>query len=292
MDITSGDVVNLLLPYLAIGHISFAQEGFKSVGPIQYALHKVYAYIEPSLLRMVDFLIAKPIMTNTRIGRRILYLIAWASYIFPYGIVVSTEAAMRLVDHIDQTEGPKDVVRFAVGPCVCQRALNRQKDPYCKDIVLLYGADIYLHMLIGYKIITAHDVKEILKNCRDKGLVHCVDFCMHSGRWMFVICNCDSEICVLTRTYSFTGKFLYAGPERVARKADLCIGPENCGACIRSCIFGANTIYGENILVDQKRCMGCGQCAHVCKGDARSMEQRPDYAHGNIIDEKILLSIE
>jgi hypothetical protein len=195
------------LAFFCAGHIRLTNDGFEPAGRGQVFFHTIYAHIEPLILKITDFLLTKRFMTENRLGKNILYFIAWASYLFPYGLIVSTEAAMRLVDYIDATEGPKGA-RFAVGPCVCQRSLKRRQEPYCKDIVLLYGADIYRYMLIGYKTIAAEEVKEILTACRDKGLVHSIDFCMQSGTWTFVICNCDKDICGLVRTYLFTGKFI------------------------------------------------------------------------------------
>ncbi|HQP30001.1 MAG TPA: 4Fe-4S binding protein [Deltaproteobacteria bacterium] len=283
-----GDGTFWALAFFCAGHIRLTNDGFEPAGRGQVFFHTIYAHIEPTILRITDFLLTKRLMTETRLGRKVLYLIAWASYLFPYGLVVSTEAAMRLVDFIAATEGPKGA-RFAVGPCVCQRSLKRHQEPYCKDIVLLYGADIYQYMLIGYKAIAAEEVKEILAACRDKGLVHSIDFCMQSGRWTFVICNCDKDICVLVRTYLFTGKFIYAGPEIVARDRVRCLGREVCGACVEACIFGANSLAGDEVKVDYRRCMGCGQCVRVCRGSARVLKPRPDYAHDDIIAARILL---
>jgi ferredoxin len=144
-------------------------------------------------------------------------------------------------------------------------------------------------MLIGYKTISAEEVKEILKDCNAKGLVHSIDFCMQSGKWTFVICNCDKDICVLTRTYFITGKFIYPGPQIVGREQARCVGPDECGACVQSCIFGANSLVGGEVVVDYRRCMGCGQCLRVCRGAARTLKDRPNYAHEDIIAAKILL---
>jgi len=288
MEFSLGDGTLLGLVFFCAGHIRLTNDGFEPAGLGQVFFHTIYAHIEPVLLKLTDFLLTKRVMTETRLGRSILHFIAWASYLFPYGLIVSTEAAMRLVDYIDATEGPKGA-RFAVGPCVCQRSLKRRKEPYCKDIVLLYGADIYRYMLIGYKTIAAEEVKEILTACRDKGLVHSIDFCMQSGKWTFVICNCDKDICVLVRTYLFTGKFIYAGPEIVSRDSVKCLGAKACGACVEACIFGANSLAGDEIIVDYRRCMGCGQCVRVCRGAVRALKPRHDYAHDDIIAAKILL---
>ena len=54
---------------------------------------------------------------------------------------------------------------------------------------------------LGYRIINADEAVAILERCRDAGLVHSLDFCMQSGRWHFVICNCDRDICVLVRVF-------------------------------------------------------------------------------------------
>jgi len=288
MEISFGDGSLLGLFFLCAGHIRLTNDGFEPAGRGQVFFHTIYAHIEPLILKITDFLLTKRLMTDTRLGRSILHFIAWASCLFPYGLVVSTEAAMRLVEYIDATEGPKGA-RFAVGPCVCQRSLKRRKEPYCKDLVLLYGADIYQYMLIGYKVIAAEEVKEILTACRDKGLVHSVDFCMQSGRWTFVICNCDKDICVLVRTYLFTGKFIYGGPEIVSRDSGKCLGAKACGACVTSCIFGASSLKGDAVALDLQRCMGCGQCVRTCRGSARAMKPREGYAHDDIISAKILL---
>ena len=288
MEISFGDGSLLGLFFLCAGHIRLTNDGFEPAGRGQVFFHTIYAHIEPVLLKLTDFLLTKRVMTDTRLGRSILHFIAWASYLLPHGLVVSTEAAMRLVDYIDSTQGPKGA-RFAVGPCVCQRSLKRRMEPYCKDIVLLYGADIYQYMLIGYKVITADQVKEILTACRDKGLVHSVDYCMQSGKWTFVICNCDKDICVLVRTYLFTGKFIYAGPQIVSRDRVKCLGANACGACIEACIFGANAAAGNEIVTDYRRCMGCGQGVRVCRGAARVLKPRPEYAHEDIIAARILL---
>lgn len=263
---------------LVLGHVGLAGDHLVNVGPIQYFLHKLYAVMEPVLLRITDFLITKKAVTGTRPGRLLLRIVALASHYLPHGLVITTPAAERFVDHIHRVEGPWGA-RLAVGPCVCQRALGRWKEPSCKDITVLYGADIYLHLKLGYRIITPDETKEILRQCRDAGLVHSLDFCMQSGRWAFVICNCDTEICVLTRTYFIVKKFLYPGPEIVNVNRELCLGEERCGNCVKSCVFGAITATGSLHLTDLSKCMGCGRCTPGCRGSARKMVKRSDFKH-------------
>ncbi len=155
--------------------------------------------------------------------------------------------------------------------------------------MILYGADIYRHLDLGYRVISALEAKTIVRQCRDAGLVHSVDFCMQTGKWAFVLCNCDSKICVLTRTFLLTGKFIYAGPEIVALNAEKCLGENKCGRCITACMFGVNSSTGTKPSVDFDRCLGCGQCARVCRGKARSMTRRVDYGQERVVPVEILL---
>jgi ferredoxin len=273
---------------LFAGHLGFSGKGLVRVGGLQYFLHKLYAMSEPLILRVVDFILSKRIMTETFLGKKLLRGIALVSRYLPHGIVITTEAAQRVVDLIEATEGPRGG-RLAVGPCVCQAALNRWQEPVCKDMVLVYGADIYTHLNMGYRTITAKEAGQMLRRFHKDGLVHELDFCMQSGKWTFVICNCEKQICVLTRVYLLTGEFLYPGPEIVRYNPDACVGPAQCGRCLERCLFGANLLKDGKIFVDYGKCMGCGLCVSSCAGGARSMVPRAAYAHEHQISSKLLL---
>ncbi len=161
-----------------------------------------------------------------------------------------------------------------MGRCVCQSALNRWEEPVCKDMVLLYGADIYIHLNKGYRLITAEEARQMLRRFHEDGLVHELDFCMQSGKWIFVICNCEKQICVSTRVYLLTGEFLHAGPEIVCYDPEQCVGAEQWGRCLERCIFDGNILKDRKILVDYGKCMGCGLCVSSCAGGAREMVPR------------------
>ena len=276
------------LTFLFIGHVGLSGKELRKVGPFQYFFHWLYAVCEPTVLRIVDFIFSIKVLTETKPGRMLLHLIAKLSWFFPHGIVLTTEAAQRMVDFITETEGPKGA-RLAVGPCVCQRALDRWKEPSVKDMVILYGADIYTHLKLGYKLIEAEAAKKMLREFHKEGLVHSLDLCMRSGKWAFVICNCDKEICVLARVYLILGAFLWPGTEVAAHDPNLCIGVKDCGHCIGRCIFDANTAVDGKIRFDAAKCMGCGLCVSTCIGKARTMVRRKDYRHQHQIPADILL---
>jgi ferredoxin len=258
-----------------IGHVALRGDEIVPIGRIHYVVHWLYGRFEPQILMTVDWIMRRKIIYGNPVGRTLLKFIAMILRYLPHGIIVTTRSE----------EGP----RLAVGPCVCQMSLNRWKEPSCKDIVVLYGADIYLHLKRGYRIISATEAEEILESCRDAGLVHSLDFCMQSGKWHFVVCNCDSEICVVTRGFFLTGRMLYPGPQIAKQDGSRCLGEDACGKCVAVCMFEANHVKEGKVYIDGKKCMGCGQCVRVCKGNAREMITRKKYKHEKIIPSKILL---
>jgi NAD-dependent dihydropyrimidine dehydrogenase PreA subunit len=274
---------------MLVGHVSFGGDKLVPIGRIHYVLHWLYGKYEPWILRLVDWLLSKKILTDSQPGRALLTLVATTSYYLPHGIVVPTASAVNLVRFIESLRDEENAPKLAVGPCVCQKALDRWQEPSCKDIVVLYGAEIYLHLNLGYRIINADEAVAILERCRDAGLVHSLDFCMQSGQWHFVICNCDRDICVLVRVFQITGKMIYAGPLIVKQDKEHCLGPEACGHCVNICMFGANSIRDQAIHVDGRKCHGCGQCVRICRGKARELVRRARYAHENVIPAQVLL---
>jgi len=283
-------IVPIILAMALFAHVRMSGTGLGTAGPVQYVLHWLYAVAEPSILKIVDRLITSPGVIGSVPGRAFLKIIAFLSHYFPHGLVLTTSAAERFLRHIEAAEGPGGA-RIAVGPCVCQRALDRWHGPSCKDIVVLYGADIYHHLNIGYRIINSDDASRILIECRDAGFIHSLDFCMQSGKWTFVVCNCDRDICVLYRTWRHTGKFLYPGPEIAFLAPGKCRGEEQCGLCVERCIFGAISSTGSQPDYDPSKCMGCGQCVLTCRGRARSMQARYDFIHERILPARLFLGL-
>ena len=278
-----------LIGLMLMGHIAFGRDQLVPIGRVHYFSHWLYGKYEPQILRLVDWFLRKKFITETPSGRALLRGIALSGHYLPHGLVVTTRAAANLIRYIDTLQSQENSPRLAVGPCVCQKALNRWREPSCKDIVVLYGADIYLSLNLGYKIINANEAVAILEQCRDAGLVHSLDFCLQSGKWHFVVCNCDQDICVLVRTFQITGKMIYAGPEIVRQDPVHCLGPEKCGDCVRICMFSANSVQKGQISVDYRKCFGCGQCVRVCPGKTRAMIKRSKFAHDHILPAKVLL---
>ncbi len=249
-----------------------------------------YGFYEPKLLRFADYM-----LKNEK--RKKFYVKMKKPRALPAGIIISTEAACRFVDFIYSQKLENTTARMAVSECVCQTALKSYTEPVKKDMALLYLADMTTtlkHTGIKEKfevIETAEEAKAMLRYFNECGLMHNVFYCHSSGKWTFVMCNCDDKICVPFRSY-MAGRTeeMAAGPEVVAYDKSKCLGADKCGACLKRCILQATTVAGEgSITVDKDKCLGCGLCVSTCQGCARTMVPRDNYQHEDVLTTQILL---
>ena len=262
----------------------------KPVSRGQYIQQWLYGISEPYILRATQFMLNDP-------RRARLFNKMATPKALPREVVVTTEAACRFMDFIYGQELGNDSPRLAVTKCVCQTATGKFREPVEKDMALLYTANLYTTAKITgigepYRIIeTAEEAKEMLRYFDECGLVHAIMYCHSSGRWTFVVCNCDDEICVPVQAFKAGRRDqVLAGPEIISLDSSKCKGCSACGKCIERCIFGANSIgIGGVSTVDYKRCLGCGLCASTCPTGARQIVRRKDYEHEDKLTTRILL---
>ena len=263
--------------------------GHTLVGRLQYLTQWFYGVTEPLILKFTDF------MLRTE-GRKAKLVKMSKPKSLPSGVILSTEAVCRFIDFIYAIESPNEKARIAVTDCVCQTSLNRFREPRRKDMALLYTAELYTTCKhTGVKntyepIETAERAKQMIREFHQAGLLHNVLYCNGSGKWTFVICNCDDEICVPFRAYMAgrTAEF-GAGPEIISYDQAKCKGIETCGQCLKRCVLKACATHAGKSTVDYARCLGCGLCTSTCMGRARHLVPRADYRHEDILATKILL---
>ena len=241
------------------------------VGIIQPLLQSIYARWEPLILRTFDRLIRIRFLTEGR-GNPILKTMARLLSFFPTAEVVTLDRAQDFIDAISVL----DNAEIAVGPCVCQEALGRRKGTFMKDMVVLYGAEAYKRAKSGYNDLSSEEAKRLLQELHQEGLMQAFYACMRSKGWVFVICNCEREICLPFRAHQAAGGVLSPGPDIVALDRERCTG---CGMCVERCHFGANRLVNGFSEVDLAKCYGCGLCVSTCTGEARRMVKREDYSN-------------
>ena len=168
----------------------------------------------------------------------------------------------------------KEAYHTAVIPCICRLVTSKKGKKECDIPVEGYCmmldemADTVVAAGMGEEK-TKEEMLEILKECRDKGLVQHVD----NANRPLAMCNCCRDCCALLNSLA-RGERTLSKPSRfVAKEKGKC---KKCNICIQKCPMNAirMTIGGAMILTD--KCIGCGLCAANCPFGVISLEKRDE----------------
>ena len=163
---------------------------------------------------------------------------------------------------------------FAVIPCPCRNRMEIEGIRECNYTVnncIMLGANAKALREFNDPVVkfpTKEEVKDIVRNAGEEGLVHCTD---NTAYHTSILCNCCECCCGILR-----GLTKLDNPRAVAKanfissiNKELCIA---CGTCVERCKFKAITIE-DHARVNQNRCVGCGLCAVTCPEDAITMKR-------------------
>ncbi len=193
-----------------------------------------------------------------------------------FGQVVPIEEVEHIFDFVTS------VSRFA---CICRYVTLGSEERYCYGVSLapnggqlaqiIRGIDVsYMTgpKTEGIESIAKEDALATIRRLEEKGLCHTV--------WTFIppfiggICSCDRSDCLAMRmTVTHSVPIMFRA-EYVARvEQDSCTG---CRECMQVCQFGAigYSATQEKVVIDPRRCFGCGICRSVCMSDALTLEDR------------------
>lgn len=237
-------------------------------GSNQLWLHSFYAKHEPWVLKILDGTLR--FFLKVRLRPILWALSRLLGHLLPTGEVITTKQATDLIDTIS-SNGNSEI---AIGPCRCQMALGKRKGTLLTDMVILYGSEAYKRVDSEYTDMSPNDAKKLLQDLNQEGRIPTIFACMGSAGWLFVICNCESEICFPYRAHQAVGAVFHPGPDIVALDSEKCTA---CGVCVERCHFGANTLANPIAKIDLAKCYGCGLCVSTCSGKARKMVKRENY---------------
>ncbi len=194
-----------------------------------------------------------------------------------WGQVVPIEDVERILGFVSS------VVRMA---CLCRQATVGSEQRYCYGVSmvpqeksqfrqLLEGIDVaYLTgpNTAGLETLSKEQALANFRELEKKGLCHTV--WIFNAPFIGGICNCDRSDCGAMRSTITAGFPMMFRAEYVAGvNPDLCNG---CRQCMRVCQFGAMgySIAHEKVVIDPRRCYGCGICRASCTKNAIALNER------------------
>ena len=136
--------------------------------------------------------------------------------------------------------------------------------------------------------ISKTEAMEVLKKCREYGLVQVGDNVQKGVNW---ICNCCGCCCEALLAYKKLGD-----KNRIQSNFLAKINYENCiscGMCEKRCPVGAIKKDGK-VSIDENKCIGCGVCSRFCPKNCISMERKKkiNYTPGNSFERMVVNAIE
>ena len=187
--------------------------------------------------------------------------------------IVPIEEIYSIIDRIND---------FGIIPCPCRKRMDVEGIRECNYTVhncIMLGPNAKALQEFDDPVIkfpTREEVKKIVREAGEEGLVHCTDNTAYNTT---ILCNCCECCCGMLR-----GLTKLDNPRAIAKAnfisnidRELCVG---CETCVGRCKFHAITV-NDVAEVNTDRCVGCGLCAVTCPQEAITMkrlerEQIPD----------------
>lgn len=193
-----------------------------------------------------------------------------------FGQVVPIEEVERIFDFVTS------IVRLA---CICRHITLGSEQRYCYGVSMAPNGGQIFQVLrdIDAKYLTGPETAGFESLNKDEALAalheHEKEALCHTV-WTFItpfvggICNCDHSDCLAMKATRAYGVPLFFRAEYVAKlNPDLCNG---CRQCMRLCQFGAIGYSAslDKVMIEPRRCYGCGICRSVCTKNAILLEER------------------
>jgi Na+-translocating ferredoxin:NAD+ oxidoreductase subunit B len=192
--------------------------------------------------------------------------------------IIPVQESIEQSQHIASFDDAKEILNsmktIVVTDCMCRKGQGLLGRSCGKPVetCFMFGsmAQYYLDQGMGRQI-TTDEAIEILKTCRDAGLVTQPATSQNPSG----MCNCCGDCCGVLLSL----KIMDRPAEKVfsnhfaAVKAEICLG---CEACIDHCQMEALRMSDDVVKVDLDRCIGCGLCITACSTNALSLQRKPD----------------
>ncbi|NVM03356.1 MAG: 4Fe-4S binding protein [Candidatus Helarchaeota archaeon] len=167
---------------------------------------------------------------------------------------------------------------FSLQPCPCRKRAELEGIRKCKGKYPIHNCISVGNAAEGIlglgdpviKRVTKEEVKEIIRDAGELGLVHTTD--NYSGP-STILCSCCECCCGLLAGLTRLG---FENPKSIAKANYLANVDINacvaCRTCLDRCKFGAITVE-DTAIINEEICMGCGLCSVTCPNDAITMRR-------------------
>lgn len=232
-------------------------------------------------VRSLEFFLAWGRATRRRVvGKPLKKIFTWFCLFFT-GILVPCQSSLEGRPVILPYENIVTLIQRArvarLQPCSCKTLFQTDKiipRDSCMGFSYVEGMEDLSREGYRADFIPPEAVLDKLKTCEEYGMVHQImTVSRPAGGKGYVLCNCTAEACVPLVLY-----LQYAIP--MVRGSGLTVKISNlfdclaCQKCVKRCIFSAVCLEGDQPVLDEDKCLGCGLCISTCPVKIRSLERR------------------
>ena len=178
----------------------------------------------------------------------------------------SIEPQSQILAYDDVVKIIGDAKTLSVTNCSCRVISGNCKKPLEVCMQVDRAAEYNIERGTG-RALSKSEAVEILKKCREEGLVHVVDNRQTVGH---VICNCCNDCCLNWAIMKGPKKWVAPSRFEAFVSTDLCSG---CEVCMDRCFFDALSMRDDFAAVDSEKCLGCGACTVVCPTEALKLKE-------------------
>lgn len=208
----------------------------------------------------------------------------------------SIEDRSTILDYEKASYAIKNASSISLGRCYCRHKMEHLgkacNNPQKTCLTLNEPAKSLIKHNIS-KEVSKEKALEILKECKDIGLVQIGDNVQNDIGW---ICNCCSCCCEALLSYKKLGYSSVLTSNFVSQNNPKeCV---SCGICVNKCpvnaIHVSNKTTPTYTEIDTEKCIGCGVCSRFCPQKSLSMKRKKHikYIPEDTFRRTILVAIE
>jgi len=196
------------------------------------------------------------------------------SRVVPVKRAIPTEVNILTYEEVDNIINGAEVVTLA--DCLCRsnkKMIGEGCDAPIEDMcILLNSWGVYYAKNGLGRQVSKEEAKKALDRAEEAGLVH-EALNVKEAKDALFICNCCGCCCAILR-----GITQLKIPTAVAKSNFMAVVDEErcvgCGECVERCHIDAISLDDSVIEINYDRCIGCGVCVPSCPEEALSMKKR------------------